>query len=214
MNKIKVTTTDQNNEKLNNQKVNNQKIKKSTDQYIENILNSPNKSDVKQELLSDIELNKLENKIINQQNKDNYKRPEITYTDKLSKSQIRELLIDYERVTDIKDLERIPPGTHLRYFEMKNKELKFRTGGVLTVNSGLPNYIVLSNGKLSWSVQVAPSIFFRRVTIKQIREEYDKFLFKNDATIKGQQALLSEQSTKIKELLMEIKKLKDIIKKK
>jgi hypothetical protein len=207
MNKIKVTTSD------------NQKIKKSTEQYIDNILNSANKSDiksdvksdVKKELLSDIELNKLENKIKNQQNKDNYKRPEITYTDKLSKSQIKELLIDYERVKDIKDLEKIPPGTHLRYFEMKNKELKFRTGGVLTVNSGLPDYIILSNGKLSWSVQVATCIFFRRVTIKQIREEYDKLLFKNDATIKGQQALLSEQTTKIKELLKEIKRLNGVI---
>ncbi len=202
MSKIRVTTSD------------NQKIKKSTEQYIDNILNSPNKSDTKKELLSDIELNKLENKIKNQQNKDNYKRPEITYTDKLSKLQIKELLIDYERVTDIKDLEKIPPGTHLRYFEMKNKELKFRTGGVLTVNSGLPDYIILSNGKLSWSVQVATCIFFRRITIKQIREEYDKLLFKNDATIKGQQALLSEQTTKIRELLTEIKKLKDIIKNK
>jgi hypothetical protein len=203
MNKIKVTTSD------------NQKIKKSTEQYIDNILNSANKSDVKsdvkKELLSDIELNKLENKIKNQQNKDNYKRPEITYTDKLSKSQIKELLIDYERVNDVKELGKIPPGTHLRYFEMKNKQLKFRTGGVLTVNSGLPDYIILSNGKLSWSVQVATCIFFRRVTIKQIREEYDKLLFKNDATIKGQQALLSEQTTKIKELLKEIKRLKDVI---
>jgi hypothetical protein len=201
MNKIKVTTSNQS------------KIKKSTEQYVENILNSDIKSDVKSELLSDIELNKLENKIKNQQNKDTYKRPEITYTDKLSKTQIRELLIDYERVKDIKDLEKIQPGTHLRYFEMKNKELKFRTGGVLTVNSGLPNYVILSNGKLSWSVQVAPSIFFKRITIKQIREEYDKLLFNNSATIKGQQVLLSEQSTKIKELLGEIKKLKEIIKK-
>ncbi len=189
MNKIKVTSSD------------NQKIKKSTTQYIDNIL----KTD------TDVELNKLENKIKNQQNKDNYKRPEITYTDKLSKSQIKELLIDYERVTDIKDLEKIPPGTHLRYFEMKNKELKFRTGGVLTVNSGLPDYIILSNGKLSWSVQVATCIFFRRITIKQIREEYDKLLFKNDATIRGQQALLSEQTTKIKDLLKEIKRLNNII---
>jgi len=180
MNKIKVTTSD------------NQKIKKSTEQYIDNILNSANKSDiksdvksdVKKELLSDIELNKLENKIKNQQNKDNYKRPEITYTDKLSKSQIKELLIDYERVKDVKELEKIPPGTHLRYFEMKNKELKFRTGGVLTVNSGLPDYIILS--------------------------KYDKLLFKNDATIKGQQALLSEQTTKIKELLKEIKRLNGV----
>ncbi len=192
MNKIKVTSSD------------NQKIKKSTTQYIDNIL----KTD------TDVELNKLENKIKNQQNKDNYKRPEITYTDKLSKSQIKELLIDYERINTVKDLEKIPPGTHLRYFEMKNKELKFRTGGVLTVNSGLPDYIILSNGKLSWSVQVAPCIFFKRVTIKQIREEYDKLLFKNDATIKGQQVLLSEQSKKIKDLLLEIKNLKDIIKNK
>ena len=151
--------------------------------------------------------NKDTNLLKNKQDKENYKRPEITYTDKLSKDQIKELLIDYEKINNITELINIPSGTHLRYFEMKNKELKFRTGGILTVNSGLPDYIILSNGKLSWSVQVKPCIFFKRITIKQIREEYEKFLYDKDATIKGQQTLLNDQQKEIKNLKQKIKEL-------
>ena len=148
-----------------------------------------------------------ENKIKNKLDKDNYKRPELTYTDKLSKVQIKELLVDYEKINNIKELEQIPSGTHMRYFEMKNNELKFRTGGILTVVTGLPDYIILNNNKISWSVQVKNCIFFKRITIKQIREEYNKLLYENDAVIKGQQKLLSEQSNKIKQLNNKIKEL-------
>ena len=71
-----------------------------------------------------------------------YERPVMTYTDKLSKSQIQELLVDYEQVKNVEELMKIPIGTHLRYFDNKNNLMKFRTGGILTVNSGLPEYLI------------------------------------------------------------------------
>ena len=151
--------------------------------------------------------NKVDNKVKNQLDKDNYKRPELTYTDKLSKAQIKELLVDYEKINNLHELEKVPSGTHIRYFEMKNDELKFRTGGILTVVTGLPDYIILNNNKISWSVQVKQCIFFKRITIKQVRDEYNKLLYENDAIIKGQQKLLTEQSSKIKELTKKIKEL-------
>jgi hypothetical protein len=148
----------------------------------------------------------------NQENKDNYKRPELTYTDKLSKAQVRELLNDYEQIHNKNNLKDVPPGTHIRYFEMKDGELKFRTGGLITINTGLPDYIILSNGKISWSVQVAPCIFFRRITIKQVKDEYQKLLINKETIIKGNQITIQQQSREIKELKDMIRKLQKNIK--
>ena len=103
----------------------------------------------------------------------------ITYTDKLSKTQIQELLVDYEQVKSVEELMKIPIGTHLRYFDNKNNQMKFRTGGILTVNSGLPEYIILNSGHVSWSVQVKTSIFFRRITLKQLNSMIDNKIFED-----------------------------------
>ncbi len=145
---------------------------------------------------------------LNQKNKDNYDRPEFTYTDKLSKEQVKSLLLDYELVNNIGELFAVPIGTHIRYFENKNGELKFRTGGVLSVNKGLPDYIVLSNGKVSWSVQVKPCIFYRRVTIEQIKQEFNKVILEKNGVIAGLQRLLIEQQNEIKEYKKTLKSLK------
>lgn len=141
-----------------------------------------------------------------------YERPLITYTDKLSKQQVKELLIDYEQIKSYNELQNIPAGTHLRYFEKKNNELKFRTGGILTV-SGFPDYLILSSGHVSWSVQIKKCIFFKRITIKQIREEYNKLLHDNSATIKGLHITIKEQSSIIKQLSEENKLLRKYKKK-
>jgi hypothetical protein len=135
---------------------------------------------------------KLNNKstIIKQPNsiKDSdYKRPVLTYTDKLSKKEIESLLLDYEKVDDI---TLIPTGTHLRYFENKDGELKFRLGGTLTIKTGLPDYLILSNNKVSWSVQVKNTLFFRRITIKEIKEEYEEKLLKKEKELNELRALV------------------------
>lgn len=106
-----------------------------------------------------------------------YERPILTYTDKLSKQEIETLLIDYEKVDD---LDKIPAGTHIRYFENKDGELKFRVGGILTIKSGLPVYCILKNQNKSWSVQVNRCIFFRRITIKEVKKEYEDKLIEKD----------------------------------
>lgn len=107
----------------------------------------------------------------------NYERPVLTYTDKLSKQEIETLLMDYEKV---EDLNKVPIGTHIRYFEDKDGELKFRTGGILTIKKGLPIYCILKNQNLSWSVQVEKCIFFRRITIKEVKKEYENKLLEKD----------------------------------
>lgn len=153
---------------------------------------------------------KLSQKISNKISETKYVRPVLTYTDKLSKEQVKELLVDYEQIKSLEQLKTISSGTHLRYFEYKDKELKFRTGGILTVTSGIPDYLILSSGKISWSVQVDKCIFFKRITIKQVREEYEKKIHSDAATISGLQGLLKDADKKIKNLRTRLSKYEKI----
>ena len=105
--------------------------------------------------------------------KNGYKRPDVTFTDQLSKEQIEEKLEDYTKVDDI---YKVPLGVHLRYFSNKDDKLVFRMGGQLHKNNGLPDYVILFNGKAQWSVQVKDTIFYRKMTIQEIKEEYEKII--------------------------------------
>jgi pentapeptide MXKDX repeat protein len=121
--------------------------------------------------------------------KNGYSRPEITFTDQLSKEQIEEKLEDYIKVDDI---SKIPLGVHLRYFTNKDNKLNFRMGGILHKNTGLPKYVILKSAtNAQWSVQIENTIFYKKMTIVEIKDEYEKI---------------------ISELIQKNKKLKDKIK--
>ena len=82
-----------------------------------------------------------------------YVRPQKTYQDSLSSDDIKEKLKEYKRVNDIR---KVIIGTHIRYFT-KNKDTKtnvFRLGGFLSKFGEDYKYIILSNGTVSWSVQI------------------------------------------------------------
>ena len=79
----------------------------------------------------------------NKYKKNGFERPEITYTDQLSKEEIQEKLADYSKVEDI---YKIPLGVHLRYFVKKDGQMLFRMGGQLFKNNGLPEYVILKSG--------------------------------------------------------------------
>ena len=99
-----------------------------------------------------------------------YNRPDKTYQQQLSGSQIKEKLKDYKKVSDIKN---ISTGTHLRYFTINKKtgEQLFRLGGVLTRTDPENRFVILSNGDVSWSVQINNTVFFQKMTDNEIREE-------------------------------------------
>ena len=126
------------------------------------------------------------NKIIEESNddikyqKNGYTRPEVTYTDQLSKEQIEKKLEDYKKVDDI---YKVPLGVHLRYFSNIDGQMVFRMGGQLHKNTGLPAYVILTNGKNQWSVQVKDTIFYRKMVLQEIKEEYEKII--NDLLIKN-----------------------------
>ena len=114
-----------------------------------------------------------------------------TFTENLTKEEINEKLEDYKLVDDI---SKVPLDTHIRYFVKKDNEMLFRMGGNLKRNLDLPNFIVLKNALgTEWSVQVKDTIFYKKMSIKEIKEEYD--------------GIISDLHDKIKKLKAKIKEL-------
>lgn len=98
---------------------------------------------------------------------DNYKRPKKTFQDKLTPKQIQELLVDYVEIENIKD---VPIDTHIRYFVKDKGKKLFRTGGFLLNKAKADKYIILTNRKISWSVDTKKSILFRKLSGKELTD--------------------------------------------
>jgi len=115
-----------------------------------------------------------------------YKRPKTTYQEQLSAEEIAEKMQGYEQVDDIAE---VPVNTHLRYFTiMPDGTQVFRTGGFLQNKQQAETYVMLFNGKNTWSVQVKNTVFFKKMSHKDeitaLHEYYKKQLNEKDAIIK------------------------------
>ena len=131
--------------------------------------------------------------------RDNYIRPEQTYTDKLTIQEIEEKLQDYIQVDMINE---VSIGTHLRYFMVKDGKRSFRLGGLLICKT--PNYVVISNGVKSWNVPIEDTIFYKKITVNEIRQMYQKKIDSLEDDIK----ILKDENTKLNIKLNLINKLK------
>ncbi len=139
----------------------------------------------------------------------NYQRPVQTYQDNLTKQQIKEQLKDYKEANDITMLS---IGCHVRYFSTDPKTNKklFRLGG--TINKIDPEYrfIILTNGTLSWSVQIANTSFWKKLTESEYKEELKDEIRKEIITEKTD----NQFNQKLEKENLELKKeLKDLSKK-
>ena len=130
-----------------------------------------------------------------------YERPKATKTDLLTPEEIKEKLEDYDKVEDI---YKVSLGTHLRYFTVDDSGNKlFRMGGQLFRNNGLPTYIMLTNGNTKpWSVQIDNAIFYKKLTIDEIKEQYKNNEKKHLDKIKE----LKEENKALKEEIIELRK--------
>lgn len=143
---------------------------------------------------------------------DKYIRPKKTLTDKLTTEDIKNKLKDY---IEVEDISKVPLNTHCRYFtdkydEKKKKTVKvFRLGGFLVNKNNYDKYVILSNvpdtgvinnNKKTWSVNTKTSIFYRKQTIDEIKEDYQQEI----EELNGEINLLKKQ---IKKLKSENKKL-------
>jgi hypothetical protein len=96
-----------------------------------------------------------------------YKKEGKSLQQTLSPNEIKEKLQEY---TQINDIGEAPLNSHIRYFTIdKNGKKQFRLGGFLTKIDN--DYVILSNGKLSWSVQKNNSIFFKKMSYNELKEE-------------------------------------------
>lgn len=119
---------------------------------------------------------------------DNYKRPKATFQEQLSAEDIAEKLQGYVRISS-KELCEVPIESHLRYFTIdENGKQQFRLGGFLKNKINCEKYVILSNGKSSWTVQTGNAVFFRKLShdeeIEQIHEIYRKKIKEKDEIIR------------------------------
>lgn len=125
-----------------------------------------------------------------------YIRPNITYTDSLSKKEIMEYLQDFEKVTDI---DNVPIGSFVSYIDTADNKVLFRLGGSIMVNK--PEFLVLSSGRLTFSVQKENKIFFKRLNCSDIKKEMENY-------ISEYRYIINQKNQTIKELAFQIKELK------
>lgn len=145
-----------------------------------------------------------------------YKGPKKTFTDLLTKSQIIDLLDSYQETP----FHKLKKGHLIRYFSINKdtKKLEFKMGGIIshvTINldtDPIQKYVVLSNGKVTWSAQ-ADSIFFQQIPISQIKQniedQYKELILKQNDEIQLNNKLIKKLYDQISELEKTIKKIKN-----
>jgi len=132
-----------------------------------------------------------------------YKPQEQSYQSTLSDNDIAKKLSDYSRVKT-NDVLKIPLGTHIRYFNINPKtgEKQFRLGGTLTKFGDNNEYIICSNGTFSWSVQLATSIIYKKLTPDELKETVKKTVVEET---KNEMADIIKENKELKKMLKEIK---------
>jgi hypothetical protein len=133
----------------------------------------------------------------------NYKPTGTTYTQQLSEAEIKKKLEDYVRVKK-EDVPSIPLNTHIRYFSINPKtgEKQFRMGGMLTKHDPNNQYIVCSNGTLSWSVQIANSVFYKKMSNNEYKEHIQTEI---QDSVQDQLDMLIKENRELKKVLKQIK---------
>lgn len=136
----------------------------------------------------------------------NYKRPEKTYQDTLTNQEIKEKLKEYKKCSDIRTTS---IGTHIRYFttDPSTKQKVFRLGGTLNKIDPEGRFVVLGNGKVSWSVQIVGTQFWTKLTETEFKEELKKEIKKEMAATEDFNSIDPIIEKENKELKKEIKNL-------
>jgi hypothetical protein len=82
-------------------------------------------------------------------------------------------------------------------------------GGNLKRNLDLPKFIVLVNALgTEWTVQVKDATFYKKMTLREIKDEYDGIIDELHEKIKKYKTKIEERDDVIAELQETIKKLK------
>lgn len=136
-------------------------------------------------------------------NESDYQKTGNEMQDKLTNDDIDLLLEEYDEVTNILDLK---VGTHVRYFTLIKKKkgvIKklFRLGGNVIKIDHEAKYAVLSNNKVTWCVQFDNTIFYKKMSISDVKEFYELELDAKDSNISKYKKQMSEMKTDINMLV-------------
>jgi hypothetical protein len=137
-----------------------------------------------------------------------FDRPAKTYQENLTKQQIKEQLKDYKEVNDITMLS---IGCHTRYFttDPKTKVKLFRLGGIINKIDPEYRFIILTNGTVSWSVQIANTTFWKKLTESEYKEELKEEIRKEIMTEDAPTHTLEKENLELKKELKELSKKND-----
>jgi hypothetical protein len=134
-----------------------------------------------------------------QSDTDSYQKPEKTATDLLSPDEIKKRISNYEQVHG-EALAEIVPNTRVQYFEvLEDKSFKYKPGGIVIVNK-YPDYMVLSNGRRNWSVQLINHIIFKEIDIDSLKSNYDTIIAEKDRQIEQLKHLIIKKKKEIEQL--------------
>ena len=132
---------------------------------------------------------------------DGYVKPLQTVVEKMTSDEIAQSLEDYKKVLP----NELVRGRHVRYFKIKKDgSVEFKIGGNVFVTDGLPDYVVLTNGNFSWSVQCKDTIFYQEMTNTEETNELSETIVKLKDKI-------DELSDRLKEKDKIIKKMEKVI---
>ena len=134
--------------------------------------------------------------------KDKYKKPANTVQDNLTQEDINQLLEEYNEIENIHQLK---IGLHIRYYSIiksgKTEKKIFRMGGTIIKIEFEKKYIVLSNGKITWSVQLNDkNILYKKMTSEEIKDFYENEI----NTIETKQSQIKLNNDKLKYNLKEL----------
>lgn len=110
---------------------------------------------------------------------DDYVRPEISATERLTSKEIQGKLIGYKRINSVEELKAVPKGTHMRYFKkLEDGTYKFLPGGMLINKTKIDSHgyvVFMSNGK-TWCATIEICIFFAKKTNEEVEERYTEVI--------------------------------------
>ena len=136
--------------------------------------------------------------------KTTYERPETTFQDTLQTTEaMLEKLAGYEEVLNPSEIEY---STHTRYITFKDGYAKFCLGGLL--KRVMPEYVVFSNGTLSWSVQ--KEYFDEKTKVSLGKTRFFKLLNKDERN----NLIIQEQESELEKLKQQNEQLLALLQKK
>jgi hypothetical protein len=135
-----------------------------------------------------------------------YKQEGQSYQSTLTTEDIKKKLENYVQVKT-EDILKIPILTHIRYFSLNPKtgNREFRLGGIVTKFDPNGKYLVCSNGKLSWSVQLEGITIYKKLSNDELLQQTNEIIQKTQQEAMIENKKLERENRKLKKVLKEIK---------